>query len=190
MSFDIYGGEHIDMNGFVSEIDIVFHGFPCESNHLSEGDVQFLIDNPHIYTKKFATQNESVEIDSFVDNSIEESDIVHSKTKAHFFAGSYYKGITLQEIQQYLFYVGTEYQANEYISIISGSDLIRLKKTEPSDEVTTESLSTLEDDIAEQSIVINFLDGSIYKSVSAEKTTLTSDVFQILFKREISQNDE
>jgi hypothetical protein len=190
MSFDIYGGEHIDMNGFVSELSVIFHELPCESSNLSGDNLQFLINNPNIYTKKFVTQRSSVEIDNFIDDLLEESDIIHSKTKAHLFAGSYYKGISFSEIQPYAFYMGTEYQANEYISIISGRDLINSRKVSCAEDVTIDSLSTLEDDIVDQKIVISFQDGTTYKSISAEKTTLTSDVFQMLLKKESSQNEE
>jgi hypothetical protein len=185
MSFDIYGGESIDMLGFVSSITITFHGLSCEPTFLSEKNIQFLIDNPDIYTKSFQTQSSDIEIENFVDDSLEESDIIHTKTKAHFFAGSYHGGIRLSDIQQYMFYMGTEYQANEYISVISGRDLINLKRVNSAEEVTLESLSTLEDDIVDRRITLTLLDGLAYRSVSAEKTTVTSDVFQILFKKEV-----
>jgi hypothetical protein len=54
----------------------------------------------------------------------------------------------------------------------------------PAIDVTLQSLSTLEDDIVEKKVVLAFPDGTHYKSVAAEKTTVTSDVFQILFKKE------
>jgi hypothetical protein len=189
MSFDIYGGDAIDMNGFVSEVTIVFHELSGESIGLNEEYVQFLRANPNIYKRSFKIQACDSEIENFVDESLEDSDVIHTKTRAHFFAGSYNAGAPPSAIQQYLFYMGTEYQANEYISIVSGADLLRLKRVEPADDVTLEALSTLEDDIVDRKVVLTFQDGTVYRSVSSEKTTTTSDVFQILFKRE-AQRDE
>ncbi|MDR1034770.1 MAG: hypothetical protein LBL32_02440 [Holosporales bacterium] len=187
-SFRPYSGENIRMNGFISELTVRFRELlPSETPEtpIKSEWTKFLKTNPEIYTKIFRKQEVDAEIESMVDSEYSTSDILHVKSKCHFFAGSYYSGIKLSDIQQYLFYVGTTFQAQEYINIISAKELVSSKVASPGPNVTLQSLSTLEDDIYDGKIEINFPDETKYHSVSITKTTIVSDIVQILFKREV-----
>jgi hypothetical protein len=187
MSFRPYSGENIEMNGFISELSVRFRELlPSETSVTSINSewTEFLKSNPEIYTKIFHKQEIDAEIESMPDQAYGPSDILHVRSKCHFLAGSYYPGIELAGIQQYLFYVGTSIQAQEYINIISAKELIASKLNAPARDVTLPSLSTLEDDICDGKIEINFPDGTKYRSISITKTTIISDIVQILFKKE------
>jgi hypothetical protein len=185
MSYKLYDGSNIDMNGLVSEISIEFREVIPEFGDFRSPWEDFLVKNKVIYTKEFQTQKLSKNIENFIDYDLEETSIIHTKSKAHFFAGSYFKGIKFSNIQQYLFYIGTGRQADPYISIIPAHEVCQLKKIKLNSDVSIESLSTLEDDICDGKVSITFPDSrATYKSVMVAKNTLTSDVFQILFKRD------
>ncbi|MDR1476487.1 MAG: hypothetical protein LBI20_04235 [Holosporales bacterium] len=186
MSFSLYSGEQIRMDGFISELAIRFRELlPLESDDglIKSEWVEFLKTSPEIYVKTFHKQYSDMEIENTLDPGFEGSDILHVKSKGYFFAGSYYAGIKLSDIQQYLFYVGTEIQAREYINIISATELISSRNIEPAPIVTFQSLSTLEDDVCDGKVVINFPDGSEYQSIAISKNTLVSDIVQMLFKK-------
>ncbi|MDR2598611.1 MAG: hypothetical protein LBC25_02730 [Holosporales bacterium] len=189
MSFQPYSGKNIGMNGFVSELSVRFRDLlPAGEQEapIKSEWIEFLRSNPDIFTKSFNKQEVDSEIESISDQEeYGPSDIVHVKSKCHFFAGSYYPGIHLPDIQQYLFYIGTALQAHEYINIISARDLVTSGIHSPAQEVTPQSLSTLVDDISDGKIEINFPDETKYRSVSITKTTLISDIVQILFKKEV-----
>ncbi|MDR0942106.1 MAG: hypothetical protein LBM19_00615 [Holosporales bacterium] len=184
MSHRLYDGSSADMSGLVSEISIECLEIIPEEGIVKSSWKDLLAENKVIYTKQFQTQKLSKNIDNFIDRDLEETSIIHTKSKAHFFAGSYFQGIKFSDIQQYLFYVGTGYRAEPYISVISAKDICQSKKAKLNADVSMESLSTLEDDVCDGKISITFPDdNATYKSVVAYKNTLTSAVFQILFKR-------
>jgi hypothetical protein len=83
-----------------------------------------------------------------------------------------------------LFFVGTSRGATEYISIISAKDVFQTEKVKLDPSIQAVSLSTLEDDICNGNLKITFDEEARYRSVLAEKSTLTSDIFQILLKKE------
>lgn len=186
MSYKLYDGSSINMTGFVSELSITAIDVLPDFG-VPDGELQSCIAaNNVIYTKKFQTQTASTNVNNFVDRSVEESGVIHTKSKAHHFAGSYFSGIKLSDIQPYLFYVGTSYQAKPYISIVSASDVLQVHKAELSPGITPDSLSTLEDDICNGKVEITVPNSDIsYKSMASIKETVTSDVFQIIFKKEI-----
>jgi hypothetical protein len=186
MSFRPYSGENIRMNGFVSELIVRFRELlPAEEIQIKPEWIEFLKSNPEIYTKNFRKQEVDAEIEGMPDQEYGSSDILHVKSRCHFFAGSYYPGIDLSDIQQYLFYVGTAIQAQEYIDIISAKELITSRVNSPARDVTPQALTTLVDDICDGKIEINFPDGTKYHSVLITKPTVISDIVHILFKKEV-----
>jgi hypothetical protein len=184
LSYRIYDGSPINMNGFVSKLSIRALDILPEFGTIDSRWQSYIAENSVIYTKHFQTQTTSTNVENFMDHDTQETGIIHTKSRAHSFAGSYFSGIKLADIQPYLFYVGTGYQAKPYISIISASDALRLGKVTLAPGVSGDSLSTLEDDICNGNILLSIPDcDTIYKSVAATKETLTSDIFQITFKR-------
>jgi hypothetical protein len=183
LSYKLYDGSSIKMNGFVSEVAIEFADIVPGSGNLDDQWLNFLNENRVIYRKVFQTQTSTKTIENFVDEDIDVSSIIHTKSRAHCFAGSYFKGIKFSEIQQYMFYVGTGYRAEPYISIIKASDVLQTKKAKLNQNIAVDSLSTIEDDICDGRITITFPDGSIFQSVLGIKDTLVSDICQISFKK-------
>jgi hypothetical protein len=188
LSYNLYDGSAINMTGFVSSISVTAIDILPEFGMPTDSRLQIYIsENRVIYTKRFRTQTTPTTIENFVDRDSQETGIIHTKSKAHSFAGSYFSGIKLADIQPYLFYVGTGYQAKQYISVVSASDVVRLRKVSLAPGVSQDLLSTLEDDICNGKLLISLPDyNTTYKSVSALKETVTSDIFQITFKREDS----
>ncbi|MDR1390998.1 MAG: hypothetical protein LBI95_01335 [Holosporales bacterium] len=183
MRYSLYDGSSVSMNGIVSEVSVEFLDFFQNFKNFPKSWKDALSESKILYTKHFPIQNVSKNIDNFIDESIPQSGIIHTKSNAHFFAGAHFQGIKFSDIQPYLFYVGTGVQAKEYISIISAKDTFQTGKVKLSPDIPKESLATLEDDICNGKIELNF-DDLRYKSVVAIKETLTSDVFQILFRKE------
>ncbi|MDR2666506.1 MAG: hypothetical protein LBB34_00080 [Holosporales bacterium] len=184
MSYNLYDNSRINMNGFVSEVVIEFNELQPNSDFVKKSWQEFLTANKILYRKKFGLQLSSRNIENFIDDSSEQSGIIHTKSKAHLFAGSYFKGIKFSDIQQYLFFVGTGRGATEYISIIPAKDVLQTGKVKLDSSIPVISLATLEDDICNGNLEITFDMDTKYRSILAEKSTLTSDIFQILFKRE------
>lgn len=183
MHKNLYDESEISMNGIVSEVAIEFLDFHHDFQNAGKYFKNQLLENPVIYKKTFPKQTASKRIDNFLDDLMEQNGIIHTKSKAHFFGGSYFSGIKFSDIQPYLFYVGTGLQATEYIKTISAKEVLQSGKVKLSPEISSDSLSTLEDDICNGVLELNF-DNEIYKSVIATKETLTSNVFQILFRKE------
>ncbi|MDR1609375.1 MAG: hypothetical protein LBR78_00770 [Holosporales bacterium] len=185
LSYHLYDGSSLNMTGFVSKLSITALDILPEFGTPDSRWQRYISENNVIYTKHFQTQASSTNVENFVDHDAQETGIIHTKSRAHSFAGSYFSGIKLADIQPYLFYVGTGYQAKPYISIISASDALRLRKVTLAPGVSDDSLSTLEDDICNGSIQLSIPDcNTTYKSVAAIKETLTSDIFQITFRKE------
>ncbi|MDR0640275.1 MAG: hypothetical protein LBF65_00860 [Holosporales bacterium] len=189
LTYDIYSGQCINMKGFVSELMLRFRGFQLPSMPVKREWIDFLKLNPDIYTKTFGIQNHDIQIENFVDNSFEDSDILHIKTHGYFFAGSYHLGMKLSDIQQYCFYMGTGLHAEGYINIISARDMISTNNVPPAPDVTLQTLSTMEDDVCDGKIKITFPDGATYTSVSITKTTVVSDIAQLTFKKEDTNHE-
>lgn len=187
MTYNLYDGSKINMKGLVSEININICDIVPDFGIVETEEIkEFVNSNPLIYTKKFETQKKSNEIENFrdYDSVYDESSLIHTKTRAHFFAGSFQKTMKISDIQQYFFFMGTGYQGEEFINLISAKDLIQTQKVKPTTGIKLENLSTLEDDIMSGKIEINFDDKNVkYQSMSSIKTTLTSEIFQIIFKK-------
>ncbi|MDR1234007.1 MAG: hypothetical protein LBJ92_02590 [Holosporales bacterium] len=189
MTYGIYSGQPIRMKGFVSELAFQSRGLlSSDTSSIKNEWIDFLKLNPNVYTKVFHTQTHDIQIENAVDNAFDDSDVLHVKTRGHFFAGSYYPGIKLSDIQQYFFYMGTGLQAENYINIISARDIISTNNVLPAQDVTLQTLSTLEDDVCDGKIRITFPDGAqdgvTYTSISITKTTIVSDIAQIILKKE------
>lgn len=187
MIYNLYDGSKINMKGLVSEININIYDIVPDFGIVETEEIkEFVKSNPLIYTKKFETQKKSNEIENFRDyeSAYDESSLIHTKTRTHFFAGSFQKTMKISDIQQYFFYMGTGYQGEEFINLISSKDLLETQKVKPTPGIKLENLSTLEDDIMSGKIEINFDDENVkYQSISSIKTTLTSEIFQIIFKK-------
>jgi hypothetical protein len=189
MEFNIYSGEHINMKGFVSEIAVectdIFQSasYDCIPKHW----VDFIQENKIIYNKKFMLQPIDFEIESFFNENLEVTDISHYKSKAHFFAGSYYKGIAISDIQQYMFFLRANIYGEKFINIISSKEILNSNSIPPADEIRFENLSTLQDDISSGKIMLEFPDNVRYKSIDIKKETLTFDICKIIFKKSQSE---
>jgi hypothetical protein len=186
LSYKLYDNSVLNTSGFVAELAIeVLDILPGQTIL----DVSFqtkILEQKTIYIKKFPIQQISKNIDNFIDRSIDESDIIHTKSNAHCFAGSYFSEIKLSDIQPYLFFVGTGARAMPYISLISARDVLQTKQVKIDPMIKPEELSTLEDDICNGKVLLDCANELFcYKSIAAKKDTLVSNVFHIIFKKEI-----
>ncbi|MDR3223996.1 MAG: hypothetical protein LBT03_00180 [Holosporales bacterium] len=186
MSYKLYDGSAIDLSGLVSEISVEFLDVISNyENSISSALQNFLSSNRTLYTRRFITQQLSKNIENFVDRNVADTSVIHTKTNAHFLAGNYFKGIPFSDIQQCFFYMGTGLRAEPYIGIISSKKAVQTKKVRLNQDVVPETLSTLEDDICEGKVVITIPDINVtYQSITVEKTTLMSDVVNLVFKRD------
>lgn len=181
IEYNIYDGKILPMDKVVSEISIKFLDFSNDYNNLTWKNE--LLSNPIIYQKRFKLQNKSRRIDNFLDKSMEQSGILHTKSKAHYFGGNYFNGIKLSDIQPCLFCLGTGIQGKEYIRLFTAKDILQNNLAELTPEIEKSDLTTLEDDICSGQLMLQFQD-QIYKSIMATKETLLSKVLQILFRKE------
>ena len=178
MQKKLYDGSEISMKNMVSEVDIEFLDFPVETGL----EKTIFGKNPVIFKKVFTIQNISKRIPNYPDNANEQSEIFMTKSDAHFFAGMYYSGIKISDIQPCLFYVGTNARAEPYLRVISAKNAIQTQLVEISKDIDVGTLSTLEDDICNGAVKF-VTQNHCYCSISAQKTTLTSNVFTILFQK-------
>ena len=178
MEKKLYDNSEISMKDMVSEISIEFVCLEDKSENLKN----ILPEDPIIYRKTFQIQNASKRIPNYPSQSEGQSGIFVTKSEAHPFAGAYFNGISLHDIQPYLFYVGTNPRGEPYIKSISATEALQTGKVDISKEINSNQLSTLEDNICNGDIQIE-LDGTTYRSLYATKQTLTSNVFSISFKR-------
>ncbi len=188
MQKKLYDGSEISMNNIVSEVNIEF--LECQTLDYQAPNFQSdctiaqneLLKNPVIYRKVFQIQNISKRLPNYPDTSNEQSEIFTTKSEAHPFAGMYFTGIKLSNIQPYLFYVGTNLQTKPYVKIISAKEAIRENSVKICKDIDVDALSTLEDDICNGKVKFT-TDETTYTSIFAQKDTLISDVFTILFKK-------
>jgi hypothetical protein len=98
ISYNIYDGKSVSLNGLVSEINIVYkNSFP----EVPEKWTSFLEQKEDsLYTKKFYTQNENVQAEMRADIRYEETAYNHLISEAFPIAGSYHKGIPIGDIEQ------------------------------------------------------------------------------------------
>lgn len=179
MKKKLYDNSEISMKNMISEIDIEFVNWQTNPESLEF----FHLETPLLYRKTFKIQNVSKRIPNYPDNSEEQSGIFMTKSEAHPFAGFYFDGIRLSDIQPYLFYIGTDFRTTPYIKVISAQEALRSHKIKLHSEITDEMLSTLEDDIFNGKLRFE-LGGTKYRSIFAQKNTLTSNLFQVSFKKE------
>ena len=177
--FSIYSGEEIQMKGFVSELDFECYEVLSDSK-IPQEIFDFLSSNKKIFTKKFVTQQVPKNIETFVDGNS------GYQSKAHFFAGSYFCGINLRNIEQYMFYVGIDAYQQKYINIISATELLNSTNIFPSDEIRIENLSNIKDDVLSGRLKLKISDEIVYKAVDISKETLISDKCLVLFKKDTS----
>ena len=190
MTKSLYDGSIIPMTGIVSEVSIEFWDidptFAQAAGSAPYDPWQHFRDTLErgkiLYVKKFALQTETHRIPNFRDRASEQGSIIHTKSRAHCFGGAYHNGIKFSDIQPYLFFLGTGIQAEEYIEITSARELLQSKKVELAPEIKPDHLATLEDDICNGKVSVR-LGGELYSSTAATKTTLTSDIFQMLFRK-------
>ncbi|GHT89505.1 hypothetical protein FACS1894113_4850 [Alphaproteobacteria bacterium] len=184
INFKLYSGENIKMKGFISQLNINCRDiFSLEPEQDIPPDWRnFMKENPKIYEKCFQIQSARKEIEVFVDENLETSDMPHFKSNAHFFAGSYYSGIEPSNVQQYLFFIGTDVYSEKYISVISAQDLLRSNAAAPTPDVKLNDLSTLQDEACSGNIRIIFPDDICYNSIDIMKNTLVSNYCKIIFK--------
>ncbi len=178
MQKKLYDGSQISMKGMVSEVCIEFLDLHNECKIISEELSKLSI----IYRKFFQLQKVSKRIPNYPDIANKQGEIFMTKSDAHPFAGCYFPGIKLSEIQPYLFYVGTGVRSDPYIKIISAKEAIQSDVVRICKDVDISSISTLEDDVCNGKVRFK-VDEFKYVSIFAQKNTLTSDVFTILFKK-------
>ena len=179
MQKKLYDSSEISMNNMVSEVDVEF--FECQALDCQITQNE-LLKNPVFYRKIFQIQNISKRIPNYPDTSNEQSEIFTTRSDAYPFAGIYFTGIKLSNIQPCLFYVGTDLQTKPYVKIISTKEAIQENSIKISKDIDINSLSTLEDDICNGKVKFT-TDETTYTSIFAQKDTLISDVFTILFKK-------
>jgi len=178
MNKKLYDGSQIAMNGMVSEVCIEFLDIQTDCKIISEELAKIAV----IYRKRFKLQTVSKRIPNYPDRLNQQSGIFMTKSDAHPFAGCYFSGIKLSEIQPYLFYVGTDVRTEPYLKIISAKEAIQSNLVRISKDVDTSSLSTLEDDVCNGEVRFKANEFT-YMSILSQKDTLTSDIFTILFKK-------
>ena len=177
MQKKLYDGSEISMKNIISEINVEFlycQDLEHECDGLFKGQV--------LYKKMFQIQNASKRIPNYPDNSNRQKEIFITKSDAHPFAGAYFTGMKLSDIQPYLFYVGTDFQTKPYVKIISAKKAIQENSVNICKNVDINSLSTLEDDICNGKVKFT-IDDVTFTSILAQKDTLISEVFTILFKK-------
>ncbi|MBQ8651610.1 MAG: hypothetical protein IJ481_03755 [Alphaproteobacteria bacterium] len=114
MKFNIYNCSAIDMSNYISNISIKFESMIYDSKPCLQLE-NYLKENNTIFQKQFDIQNSSRIIENYIDQSPDLSNIIHTKSKKHPFAGYYYDGIDLNKIKQHFFYIGTGKQGIPYI---------------------------------------------------------------------------
>lgn len=162
MRYKIYDGKALPLDKIISEISIRFLDFLGNYNNLAWKNE--LLSAPIIYQKSFQTQTSSKRVDNFLDPNMPQDGIIHTKTKAHYFGGFYFKGINLSDIQPCLFFLGTGLQAKEYIKLITAKEALQDNVVKLDPQIEKHTLTTLKDDIADGKVKLRFQEQA-YKSV-------------------------
>ena len=176
MQKKLYDGSEISKKGLISEISIELIDLQTESlkNQIPKNSV--------IFTKRFQIQPVSRRIPNYPDNSEKQSGIFMTKSEAYPFAGLYFEGMKLSDIQPQLFYVGTDFRAKPYIKAIPAKEALQNDNIKICKDISIESLTSLEDDIYTGKAKIK-LNDTEYESITSKKNTLISDIFTITFKK-------
>ena len=178
MQKNLYNGKDVNIKNIISEVDIEFIDIITHEKYLKCN----LSQNQVIYRKYFQIQNKSKRLPNYPDLANHQSEIFMTKSDAYCFAGVYFDGVKLSDIQQYLFYVGTDINSKPYIKVISAQDFMHKNLGNIDKSIDIESLSSLEDDICDGKIKI--IIGDIeYHSISAIKNTFMSNIFSIVLKK-------
>lgn len=175
--FQIYSSGELQMKDFVSGVDFECYDILSDSKIPEELD-DILTTN--IFTKEFKTQKVSKTIELFDDGNS------GYRSKAYFFAGRYFRGINIPDIQQHMFFIGIDTDQQKYIKIISSSELLNSNDVLLSDEIQLESLSNIKDDVACGKIQIKISEDISYTALDISKETVVSNVCRIVLKK--SQN--
>lgn len=180
MSFPFYDKKEFRIDKFASAINIKFIDIVGTANKENIGDDIPI--NTIIYQKNFAIQETSQTVSVSLDRALDLSNIDHVRSKAYNFAGLYYQGLPLTEIEQYFVFIGTRPKHKEYIDIISAKKIFNNPNFTFANEAQNTKLSTLLDDIYNNEIIIPMPNGKIYKSISVPNKTFLSDICEIEFK--------
>ncbi|MDR2074832.1 MAG: hypothetical protein LBP31_01265 [Holosporales bacterium] len=180
IEYNIYDGKSVSLNGLVSEINVIYKdSFP----EVPEEWTSWLQENSSIYSKKFHTQKENVQAEMNIDPRYEVTAYNHLISEAYPIAGSYHKGIPIENIEQYFSYIGIGLQAKPYIDIISSKQLLNAKHLKISPLIKSSQITSLQDDILSGKIKITMPNETKYQSLNVVKDTIVSDICVISFKK-------
>ena len=182
MSFSLYDESCIDLAKFVSSVHIKL--LDIVGNSTFQEIVNQYEESKIIYKKQFMIQEESKEVSVFLDKDLGQTNLIHIKSKAHYFAGLYSHEMSISDIAQQFFYIGTDTSNDEYIDIKSTKDCFADVDSEELEEIDRIHCATLTDDIYNGAIKFKTKNGLVYRSISASKPTFFSNIFQIEFKME------
>ena len=138
VKYNLYDSSVLKMDDVVSSIDILLQDIINVPNNIY---------NSIIYTKNFGTQSKNIILET---NEEDNESGINTISNAYLFGGSFKP----HNIQQYLFYVGHEYNRESYISLISSEDALQNTNIKLDSIIKLEDLSTLQDDIINGQIVI------------------------------------
>lgn len=181
-SRNIYDGSNIPVNGFVSSLDIVYRDILPETEIPGEWR-EFLTENSKIYTKNFVVQRKNLKLQMSEDPKFETNIYNHLISNAYPYAGVYYKGISIEDIEQSFFYIGTELQAKEYINTISSKKLLSGSSLRLCPGIKGSDITSLQDDVSSGNIRITMPDKTVYQSICIKKNTVISNMCVITFRR-------
>lgn len=173
----------VQMNGFVSSIDIIYKDILPDTEIPPDWRI-YLSGNPKIYTKNFLVQQKSMQISMTEDHRFEQNMYYHLISGAYPYAGAYYKGIAVENIEQYFFYIGTELQAKEYMNTISSKKVLSGGPIKLCQGLKASEITSLQNDITSGKINLTMQDKTIYQSLDIKKDTIISNACVITFKKQ------
>ncbi len=178
---------YANIAGFVSNIDIIYKDIlPDDDGNVNEFPInwrEFLLENPKIYTKNFTKQQKNLRVQMGKDPRVETNMYNHLISNAYPYAGIFHKGISIQDIEQHFFYIGTGTQAKEYINTISSKKLLSESYLRLCPDIKSSDITSLLDDIINGLIEITMPDNTKYQSIIINKNTIISNICVITFKR-------
>lgn len=192
LKFELYSGNDFPLTGFVSSIDIKFLSMLPSfdiKNEILENMEEFMKNQngEFLYTKSFSYQDYSIhDMKMRIDERLGVTDFNHYISSALPFAGKYHKGIDIKDVEQYMFYIGTDLRSKEYITTVSARDVLCSNFICFDRSVAIKNITSLKDDVLNGDIEIVFKNETgdiVYKSVDIFKHSVTSNKCVLTFKR-------
>lgn len=180
--FQIYDGTTINLNNFISGIDLEFYDF--NPLYMTDDTVPvewkgYFEECPKIFSMKFQTQEKSCNVKTFkIDRNL--------SSQLFPFAGYFGNGVQPKDIQQHFFFISINAREN-FAKTISPKDIVNTKAGLAADTLIQASqVKSLEDIIVEGEVKLSLPTESDlpvqYESVAIQRHTFTSNVIELYFK--------